>query len=106
MSKVPRRSVYKKRQPTHPAVSIRMALHKMDFDLALEWIAAFRELTDPLDRIKAAERMAEFLYPKLAPISNEALETAIDKAIELEAETQPVGAESTAKLLESLEDKT
>lgn len=72
----------------------------MNFDLATEWIQAYRELTDPKDKIDALGKAFPFIYPKVASLTPEEIAT-----LEMEQELTTIDTESlsTDMLLESLQ---
>lgn len=52
-------------------VTVRTAFQSMGFDAIQEWVKAYRELDEPIERIRALEKAFEYIYPKLGAMTAE-----------------------------------
>lgn len=48
-------------------LTARLAFNAMGFDAVKEWIIAFNSIESPEERIRALEKVFEYIYPKIGP---------------------------------------
>ncbi len=103
-SKAPIYRVSRKGKPNRNSSTVRLSLASMKFDAVAEWVAAFRELEDPNQKLERLEKLMKFVFPTLKEIDTETSKILDMEALESQVEMVKIEDHSTDELLKALND--